>query len=123
MSIECSVTHHIVYSGDQELELIYNSGTLEGSTYVQQFQTYAAGDNTISVPGVSPDITDYIVHGLVIVPPAANTVEPVLKGNALDTGIALSANRATVIHFGATPPTVVVLTLPSAINGLRLVWF
>lgn len=118
MSVTASSTSHLVFSEDQESELIYASGPLEDSPYSQEVTTLAIGDNTISVP----DVDGITVHGLAIVPPTANDEEITLKGNAADVGIALSANFVSVIHFG-TPPVSVILNVAAEVVGVRLVWF
>lgn len=119
MSITANVTNHFVFSGDQSTELIYNSGGLEDSPCLQGLTTLAIGNNSISVP----DVTDFTVHGLAIVPPESNVVEITLKGVNGDTGIALSESKVSVLNFGATPPATIVLNVAAELVGLRLVWF
>lgn len=118
MSVTASCTSHLVFSDDQESELIFASGPLEDSPYAQEITTLAMGDNSISVP----DVDGITVHGLAIVPPAANDAAITLKGNAADVGIALNANFVSVIQFG-TPPAAVILSVTEDIVGVRLVWF
>lgn len=119
MSITATVTQHIVFSGDQLSELIWNSGELADSPCLQELITLAIGDNTIDVPSVE----DFTVHGVALVPPSANTIEPVLKGAAADTGITISASGVSVVQLGATPPASIVLEVDEELVGLRLVWF
>jgi hypothetical protein len=118
MSVTASCTSYLVFSDDQESELVYASGPLEDSPYAQEVVTLDIGDNSISVP----DVDGFTVHGVVIVPPTANDVEMTLKGNAADIGILLSANFASVIHFG-TPPATIGLSVAEEVVGVRLVWF
>lgn len=118
MSVTAAVTNHVVFSGDQESEVVVNSGELADSPCMQELVTLAVGNNTIEVP----DIDDFTVHGLMIIPPTANAVKPTLKGSAGDVGISLNASQASVIQFG-TPPTDIVISTATEIVGVRLVWF
>lgn len=119
MSITAVVTNYIRFSGDQDSELIYASGSLADSPCMNQLVNLTTGNNEIEVP----EIDDFTVHGVVIIPPAANVIEPVLKGVAGDTGISLSSVNASVFQFGAEPPTSFFLEVDDDLVGLRLVWF
>ena len=119
MSITADVTNYIKFSGDQESEVIYGSGLLADSPSLQELVTLAIGNNTITVP----DVDDFTVHGVALVPPAANDEQPTIKGASGDTGIALSASKVSLLQFGDTVPTVLILSVTAEIVGLRLVWF
>lgn len=119
MSITATVRHYLSFSGDQLSELLYNSGELADSPATSELVNLTAGDNTVTVP----EITDFTVHGVVIVPPDANEIEPTLKGIAADTGILLSATFVSLIQFGATVPASIVLNVTDDVTGFRLVWF
>ena len=119
MSISSNVTNHVVFSGDQLTELIWNSGELTDSPGTQELKTLAIGDNTITVPSID----DFTVHGVAFVMPAANTVEPILKGAGADTGITISARNVSVVNFGDTPPASFILEVDAELVGIRLVWF
>lgn len=119
MSITAVVRQFIHYTGDQESELIWASGNLEDSPCLNQLVSLTTGDNEITVP----DVDDFTVHGVAIVPPAANVVEPILKGVAADTGITLSASFVSVFQFGATLPASIWFEVDDDLTGLRLVWF
>lgn len=120
MSITATVTQHVVFSGDQLSELIWNSGELGQSPAQQLVVTLDAGDNSIPVP----DIDGFVMHGLAIIPPYANEIEPMLKGDASDTGIALSATKVSVLQLGGSaPPSEIILNVSEELVGLRLVWF
>lgn len=119
MSITADVTNYIKFSGDQESEVIYGSGLLADSPYLQELVTLAIGNNTITVPAVD----DFTVHGVALVPPAVNVTQPTIKGVAGDTGFALSASKVSVLQFGDTVPASFVLNVAAEIVGLRLVWF
>lgn len=119
MSITAGITNYVRFSGDQESELIYTSGSLANSPAMQQLVSLIDGNNTISVPSIE----DFVVHGVVIVPPTANDNQLTLKGVNGDTGIALSALQPTILQFGDTVPTSFVLFIEGEIDGLRLVWF
>ena len=119
MSVIASVKNYVTFTGDQENELVFASGSLTDSPCIQELVTLASGDNTIDVPSVN----DFTVHGLAIVPPTLNVVEPVLKGVNGDTGISLSATQVSVLQFGATPPASIVLNASVEVAGFRLIWF
>lgn len=119
MSITAGATNYIRFSGDQASELIYATGALADSPAMQELATLAIGNNTITVP----DTDDFTVHGVVIIPPSANDIDPTLKGVNGDTGISLSAVHASVIQFGETVPASFVLNVSAEVVGLRLVWF
>jgi hypothetical protein len=119
VSITAVVKNYINFSGDQSQELIYDSGDLTSSPSYQQIVTLAIGNNTITVP----DVTGFTVHGLAIVPPAANLVELTIKGVNGDTGLALSSTQVSVLQFGSTPPADIVLNVAAELVGLRLIWF
>ena len=119
MSITAVARQFLHFTGDQQSELIWDSGNLADSPCMNQLVNLITGDNEIDVPVV----TDFVVHGVAIVPPAANVIEPVLKGAALDTGITLSASLVSVFQFGATLPTSIFLEVDDDMDGLRLVWF
>lgn len=119
MSITAEVLNSIKFTGDQESELIYDTGELTDSPCYQQIVTLASGNNSISVP----DVDDFTVHGLAIVPPSLNEVEPVLKGVNGDTGLTLSATEVSIVQFGATPPASIVLNVSEEVAGFRLIWF
>ena len=119
MSIEAVLKNYITFTGDQESELIYSSGSLANSPAIQELVSLDSGDNEFNVP----DVEDFTVHGLAIVPPALNEIEPILKGASGDTGITLSSTQVSVVMFGSTPPTSVFLVVDEAVAGFRLIWF
>ena len=119
MSITAVAKNYIKFTGDQDSELIYDSGNLTDSPCMNQLVNLLTGDNEIELP----DVDDFVVHGVAIVPPAANDIEPILKGAAVDTGIALSSSNVSVFQFGATPPASVWFEVDEDLSGLRLVWF
>ncbi len=119
MSITAVVKNYVKFSGDQESELIFGSNSLADSPAMQELATLAIGNNTITVP----DVEDFTVHGVIIIPPAANTEQPTIKGVNGDTGFALSASQVSVLQFGDTVPASFVLNVAAEIVGLRLVWF
>lgn len=118
MSVTASHTSHLIFSEDQETELIFASGPLEDSPFTQEVVTLALGDNEITLP----DVYGYYVHGLAIVPPTTNDIDITLKGDVSDVGISLNASRVSVIHFG-TPPVSIGLSVAEEVIGVRLVWF
>ena len=119
MSTSASVNNYIAFSGDQSSELSFASGELEDSVAMQQLYTLAIGNNEIEVP----DIDDFTVHGVAIVPPALNEEELTLKGVNGDTGLTLNAIQVTMLQFGATPPASIVINVAAEVVGLRLIWF
>lgn len=119
MSITALVKNYINLTGDLENELVFSSGDLVDSLYMQELATLAIGANTVTLPSA----TDFTLHGLAIVPPSANANEITLKGVSGDTGITLSATQVSVVQFGATPPASIVLTVAAEIVGVRLIWF
>lgn len=118
MSITATVKNYIHFEGDQESEVILGSGPLINSADVQQLTTLAIGDNILTVPAV----VGFVAHGVAIIPPHANVIEMLLKGDAADIGLLLSASQASVIHLGANQATLI-LNVVTSIVGLRLVWF
>jgi len=119
VSITAVVRNYITFTGDQDSELIYNSGSLADSPAMSELANLTTGNNTITVPVVD----DFVVHGVVILPPSGNTVQPTVKGIAADTGFAISESQASVIQFGTDVPVSFVLNVSADIDGLRLVWF
>lgn len=119
MSISATVKNYIKFSGDQESELIFSSGVLPDSPAIQELVTLAVGDNEIDVPSVD----DFTVHGVVLVPPTANTEQMTLKGAGADTGLSISANRPTLLQFGDSVPASLFFEVAAEIVGLRLIWF
>ena len=119
MSTTASIKNYVNFTGDLDQEVILDSGSLTDSVAIQNLISLDSGNNEITVP----DVEDYTVHGVVIVPPALNEVEPVIKGVAGDTGITLSATQASVWQFGATPPASIVISVAEAVAGFRLIWF
>jgi hypothetical protein len=118
VSITATVKNYISFAGDQESDLVYDSGELADSPAMQELKNLIAGDNEILLP----DVEDFTVHGFAIIPPTANEIEPVLKGAALDTGVALSASNVSVFMFGSTLPASIFLEVDDALS-VRLVWF
>lgn len=118
MSTTAVVVNYVKYSGDLNQEFVFDSGELLDSPAMTALVELAVGNNTVTLP----DVTDFTVRGLVIVPPDGNVVEPTLKGVNGDTGIALSAERASVIQFGETLPASIVLNV-AAEAVFRLIWF
>ena len=119
MSITAVVKNYITFTGDEESELIFNSGSLADSPCMNELKTLTTGNNTITLPVV----TDFTVHGVVILPPSGNTIQPTVKGVNGDTGFIISESKASVIQFGATVPVSFVLNVSAGIDGIRLVWF
>ncbi len=119
MSITALVTNYIKFSGDQESELAWSSGDLEDSPAIQELHSLTSGNNTLTVP----DVEDFTIHGVAIVPPAGNIIEITLKGASGDTGISLSETGVSLLRFPSTPPTEIVLNVSDDLAGMRLVWF
>lgn len=119
MSVTATVTSYVKFGGDQESDLIFTSGSLANSPAISELVNIIAGDTMRDVPSIE----DFVVHGLMIIPPSGNIVETILKGDLADIGIRLSASQTSVIHFGAAVPSTIVLTAGDIIAGLRLVWF
>lgn len=119
MSITAVVNIYVSLRGDINQEFTYSTGDLEDSPGMSQLLVLTAGDNVIDVPA----ITDITIHGFVIVPPDGNLEELILKGDAADVGLQLSAMQASIIQFGATPPAEIVLESSDDVDGFRLIWF
>lgn len=119
MSIVATVRQYIQFSGDQEFDVILATPELADSPALQELVTLAIGNNTIDVP----DVDDFTVHGVALIPPTANDTQPTLKGATGDTGIALSASQVSLLQFGDDVPTELILSVTAEIVGLRLVWF
>jgi|SRR5215475_11361504 len=56
---------------------------------------------------------------VILIPPPTNVVIPVLGGKASDAGIPLIANAATILPVASASP---VLSWPSAVAGVRVIW-
>lgn len=119
MSITAVVRNYVAFSGDEEADLPFASDELADSPAMQEVKALTTGNNSITVPA----ITGFTTHGVVIIPPDGNAVEPTLKGVNGDTGIKLAADKVSVIPFGAVPPATIVLNVASNVNGFRLIWF
>lgn len=119
MSITAVLKNYVKFSGDQESELVYTSGDLTDSPCIQELVSLSIGNNTVNIP----DVDAFTVHGLAIVPPSLNAVEPILKGVGGDTGITLSATQVSVVMLGSTPPASIVINVAAEVIGLRLIWF
>lgn len=119
MSITANAKVYIKFDGDQASEVIYSSGELSDSPNLSDLKTLAIGNNEIVVPTVD----DFTVHGVLLVPPVANTDQLTLKGIAGDTGVQISANQPTLLQFGDTLPASLFVSVAAEVVGLRLIWF
>lgn len=119
MSITAVVKNYIAFTGDQEIDLPFSSEELTNSPALQELVSLVSGNNAITVP----DVDGFTLHGVAIVPPASNTVEPTLKGVNGDTGITLSVDKVSIVPFGATPSASFVLSVTDDVAGYRLIWF
>lgn len=119
MSINAIVRNYVQFSGDVAADNVFATGELGDSPAMSQLITLSSGDNVIDVPAVD----DFTVHGVAVIPPNVNDVEPILKGSTTDTGLQLSASEVTILQFGAAPPTEIVLEASTEAAGFRLLWF
>jgi hypothetical protein len=120
MSVTAQVTNYIKFTGDLENELTYSSGDQADSPAIQELITLSSGDNVLTLPSVE----GFTVHGVVVIPPALNEMEAVIKGSTTDSvGITLSAFNTSLLQFGTEPPTDIVLVATTNAAGFRLIWF
>lgn len=119
MSITAVAKVYIKFDGDQASEVIYSTEALSDSPNLSDLRTLAIGNNEIIVP----EVDDFTVHGVLLVPPVANTDQLTLKGVVGDTGIQISANQPTLLQFGDTIPASLFVSVAAEVVGLRLIWF
>jgi hypothetical protein len=112
---------------------IYITGTLQGlpqgsvnvavpaiipsssNLYAETTIVLAPGNNVISVPTWAV--------GCIITPPAANTVQLLLKAVIGDAGLTLALTGAQLLNFGPAPPGSFVLNAASPTTGSTSIAF
>lgn len=117
MASTSSVTIQTSFSGDNVADLINSALNNASSPAEQIITTLLVGANTITAPVVS----GVVVTGLMIIPPAGNTVIITLKGVSGDTGFPLHITNPSYIPVDPTF-TSLILSVGTQINGVRLVW-
>jgi len=96
-----------VAEGAESISLTVSLGSVHESLPV----VLASGANTITVPAGAVD-------GVVIVPPASNTVGLTLKGVTGDTGVRISPSSFSVVWFDPTAvPASLVVTATAAVSS------
>jgi hypothetical protein len=117
----CTTSLSVNANLDQQAAIIYDCELFNpNSPATIQLLTLASGANTINAT-LCPALPQ--CGGVVLIPPAANTIGVTLKGASGDTGIALSLTAPTTLTFTSSPPSSFVLTAANIINGFRLLWF
>lgn len=117
MSISSTRSVQIEFSGDTTLQVIQSALQNDTSSGEVNLFTLAAGDNSIDPPVVS-GIT---VVGVMIIPPAGNTILMVLKGDPGDVGIPLHLTDPTSLALDSTFIGLII-NAASEIVGVRFVW-
>ena len=117
MAITSSRTVQVWFSGDIESALIQSALENIVSPGMSVIQSLTLGANTITAPVV----TDIVVTGLTIIPPAGNTSLITLKGVTGDTGVPIHLTDPTSLALDTTFVSLV-LNAAAAIVGVRLVW-
>jgi hypothetical protein len=86
------------------------------AAFLEQFFTYNAGANTVTVPaqGATP-------VAVIIVPPAGNTQSIIFKGVSGDTGVRLHNTNPTMISLDSSV-TSFVLTVGGTVTSLKFLW-
>ena len=83
--------------------------------YLEAGVALVAGANTITPPTKA--------GGVLIIPPAGNTIAITLKGVTGDTGIVLAKIAPTLLTFDTTPPANFCLTVGvGGITGMKYLW-
>ena len=117
MGITSKRTVVVELSGDVTEGLIQSA--LDNITAIgkSELVSLAIGNNTITAPVV----TAFVNTGLVIIPPTGNATIITLKGVAGDTGIPLHLTDPVSLSLDPTFVSLV-LSVPVAVVGVRLVW-
>jgi hypothetical protein len=116
MSLESIVSVIALISGDQQWQIEFATEPNASSPAQNEIKSLTTGANTITPPsgGTAP-------NGVIIVPPAANTVALTLKGVTGDTGVGLHLTHPSYIPLASTTATFV-LTAAAPVVGVRLLW-
>jgi len=117
MSVTSNRTIQVDFSGDIQAEIIQSALENEVSPGIATIVTLATGANTLT----APVITDLVVTGLTIIPPAGNTSLMTLKGVTGDTGIKLHDTDPSSISLDSTFVSLVI-NAAAEIVGVRLIW-
>jgi hypothetical protein len=117
LAVTSSRTVQVQFAGDIIQQTILSALDNAVSPGKDDIVTLAIGANLIT----APVITNLVVTGLTIIPPAGNVNLIVLKGVTGDTGINLHKTDPTSIALDITFVSLV-LTVTVQVNGVRLIW-
>lgn len=117
MGITSQRTIGITFSGDEVYSISDSRLSVSSTTSpgMNELIALTTGDNTISVP-----VAGTVARGMTIIPPAANTVEMILKGDGADTGVTIHKTDPTSVGLDTTV-TEVVVTCDAPVN-VRFIW-
>lgn len=116
MSVTCTRTITLVYTGDVTGTETISAASNAASAGQIEIKTLSSGANTITVPtgGTTPTCC-------IIVPPTGNATSITLKGISGDTGIRIHNTDPTSIAIDSSVTTFV-LTTGAGITGVRFFW-
>lgn len=110
----------IEFSGETATSIIQSALQNDVSPAESLLTTLVAGPNTIT----APVIDGFVVTGLTIWPPSANTIIITLKGVSGDTGFPLHLTDPSSFSLDPTFTSLVLETpaMSEDIAGVRLIW-
>lgn len=117
MAVTSSRTIQITLSGDVDLEQPFSAADNPTASGVVNVISLTTGVNTI----IPPTVSGVVNKGVMIIPPAANAVLMTMKGAPGDTGLPLHLTDPTSLAIDTTFAQLV-LSVPSNLVGLRLIW-
>jgi len=117
MSTACTRVTTLTYTGDLTATQPVPALENPASPGVIELKNLAVGANTIAVPSGN----GATAVGVTIVPPPGNVNTILLKALTGDTGIALHPTDPTTLAL-APSVTSFVLTVATAVNGVRFFW-
>lgn len=106
---------------DQQIATIYDAEMFNANSPVMiQSLALASGANTINAT-TCPALAN--AGGVILIPPAGNTIAITLKGVTGDTGLTLSLTAPALLPFPVSPQSSFVITAANIIAGFRLLFF
>lgn len=117
MAIQGQVTINVTLTGDVDFADTFSTAKNLVSPGQIEVQDLSSGNNTVTVATAGGSTA----VGVVILPPAANTIVLTLKGVNGDTGFVIHPTDPTYIGLGSAVANFVI-SAGSAITGVRFIF-